>query len=128
MFDEYGQMRSTNKSVLKSSLQVVIGRRVFIPDIEMYFIDGCALLWVVQWPKDDNATVQDYIRAFRKLLEDIYLSRAEVYLIFDRYIRRSLKQMLRWKRDKGASRVFQLKCESALPKRELLLGVTANKI
>ena len=36
--------------------------------------------------------------------------------------------MTRWKRDKGASKVFQLKAMSQLPAQSVLFSVTANKV
>lgn len=40
----------------------------------------------------------------------------------------STKEMTRWQREKGASRVFKLKSTSRLPKQTLMLSVTANKV
>ena len=45
-----------------------------------------------------------------------------------RYITGSTKEVTRWKREKGASRVFRLKETSRLPARSLLFSVTTNKV
>ena len=49
----------------------------------MIFLDGCAVLWVIPWPKP--GTVQDYLDRFRQHLSG-YLHKGPVYLIFDRYV------------------------------------------
>ena len=45
-----------------------------------------------------------------------------------RYIAGSTKEATRWKREKGASRVFKLKNPSRLPAQSLLFSVTSNKV
>ena len=45
-----------------------------------------------------------------------------------RYITGSTKEVTRWKRERGASRVFSLKHTSRLPARSLLFSVTTNKV
>ena len=45
------------------------------------FLDGCAVLWVIPWPK--SGTVQDYLDRFRQHLSG-YLHKGPIYLIFDR--------------------------------------------
>ena len=80
MFEDSGTMRSTNKSVLKKELAVERSGRGFI--VSAFFLDGCVILWVVPYPPG-NATVQDYINAFRKVIRR-YQDEAQVYLIFDR--------------------------------------------
>ena len=32
---------------------------------DAYFLDGCAIIWVVAWPGVSNAVIQDYLNAFR---------------------------------------------------------------
>ena len=49
----------------------------------MIFLDGCAVLWVIPWPKP--GTVQDYLDRFRQHLSG-YLHKGPVYPIFDRYV------------------------------------------
>jgi hypothetical protein len=60
MFTVQG-MRSTDKSVLKSKLQMKVASQL---DYDAIFIDGCALVWTVQWPS--GKTVQDFLEAFLK--------------------------------------------------------------
>lgn len=45
-----------------------------------------------------------------------------------RYKSGSTKEVTRWRREKGASRVFSLKSTSRLPAQSLLFSVTSNKV
>ncbi|MES9879340.1 MAG: hypothetical protein ABW185_00470 [Sedimenticola sp.] len=125
MFDDQGHMRATQKSHLKSELAIERSHRNVAKD--SYFLDGCAILWVVAWPSASNAVVQDYIDAFRAHVRT-YQERADVFLTFDRYINGSTKDVTRSARDKGATKVFQMKTTSRLPAAKLLFSVTSNKI
>jgi hypothetical protein len=125
MFDDQGRMRTTQKSLLKNELAVQRSHRGVAKD--SYFLDGCAILWVVAWPSAKNALVQDYIDAFRGHVRR-YQEEADVFLVFDRYVDGSTKEETRWARDKGASKVFKMKTTSRLPAAKLLFSVTSNKI
>ena len=104
MFDDKGHMRTTQKSHLKTELAVQKSHRGVKKD--SYFLDGCALLWVVAWPGASNAVIQDYINAFRAHVRR-YQETAHVFLTFDRYIEGSTKEVTRLARDKGATKVFR---------------------
>ena len=80
MFDNEGQMRVTQKSVLKNELAVE--RSIRGLERSAVFLDGCAVLWAVGFP-GGNVTVQAYIDAFRKHVRH-YQEASDVYLIFDR--------------------------------------------
>ena len=88
------------------------------------FLDGCAVLWVVPWPTSGN--VHDYLVRFRSYLHG-HLAKSDVYLVFDRYIEGSTKEATRCGRDKGASRVYTLRCKARLPPQKVVLTVTTNK-
>ena len=81
MFDDEGKMRTTQKSVLKKDLAVERSGRTI--ETSAVFLDDCAVLWAVQFPSG-NATVQNYIDAFRRHVRR-YQQSSDVYLIFDRY-------------------------------------------
>ena len=82
MFDEDGHMREAKtKSNLKNALKVDISSRIAERDIDVTFLDGCAVLWVVPWPS--SGSVQDYLDSFRGYLHK-YLKTSHVYLVFDR--------------------------------------------
>ena len=127
MFEDNGNFRSTSKADLKNSLKVEVPARNVTQDIGAYFLDGCAVLWTVDWPSKSRATVKDFIDAFRHHISEKYLKHADVYLVFDRYLPGSVKEMTRCKRQKGASRVFSLKTSSRLPQQIIMLNVTTNK-
>ena len=48
--------------------------------------------------------------------------------LYCRYKSGSTKEMTRWQREKGASRVFRLQATSRLPQQTLMLSCTANKV
>ena len=85
MFDEEGQMRTATKSILKKELAVEKTSRGV--QKSAVFLDGCAVLWAVQFPVG-NATVQTYLDAFRRqtVRQTVrrYQEESDVYLIFDR--------------------------------------------
>jgi hypothetical protein len=80
MFDVDGNMRTTTKSVLKTQLAVERSGRGL--EKSAVFLDGCAVLWAVQYPTG-NVTLQSYIDVFRKHVRH-YQKECDVYLIFDR--------------------------------------------
>ena len=107
LFDESGAMRAQSKAVLKTKLQVEQSSRIQgVPDAVI--IDGCAMLWTVHWPISVRPTVEDYMINFMRTIK-YHLQRCDVYLIFDRYIKTSTKQMTRSSRSgNDASRKHQL--------------------
>lgn len=79
-----------SKSVLKKKLRVeVSGRLCHPPDV--IIVDGCAVLWVIQWPT--SGTVEDYIINLMAHVEGL-LQKSDTYLIFDRYYVDSIKMLL----------------------------------
>ena len=125
MFDENGNVRyAKTKSNLKNALKVEVSRRPAEQDVQATFLDGCAVLWVVPWPK--SGTVHDYLVRFRSYLHG-HLAKSYVYLVFDRYIKGNTKEATRRGSDKGSSRVYTLRCTVRLPPQKVALTVTKNK-
>ena len=125
MFDENGNMRDAKtKSNLKNALKVEVSRWLAEQNVQTTFLDECAVLWVVPWPT--SGTVHDYLVWFRSYLHG-HLAKSDVYLVFDRYIEGSTKEATRRDRDKGASRVYTLRCTARLPPQSVVLTVTTNK-
>ena len=128
IFDQKtGTMRvATSKIALKKSLEIdrQVSGRTTVPDA--IGIDGCAYLWSVAWPKK-GSTIKDFVEAFITLIKtDLRI--ADVYLIFDRYKEKSIKELLRLLRaGKLASRNHKLQLTSPLPPQQVLLSVTGNK-
>ena len=85
MFNDKGQIRTSTKSDLKNALKVELPTRTTTKDVGSYYLDGCAILWTINWPTKGMPTVQDFIEEFREHVTSRYLKYADVYLVFDRY-------------------------------------------
>uniref|UniRef100_UPI00358EAA80 uncharacterized protein n=1 Tax=Myxine glutinosa TaxID=7769 RepID=UPI00358EAA80 len=119
MFDADGQMREAKtKANLKNAIKVEVSSRNAEKDVEASFLDGCTVLWVVPWPT--SGTVQDYLDRFCSYIQGC-LKKTDVYLVFDRYKADSMKDSTRQGRDKGASRVYTLRCTTRLPPEKVML-------
>ena len=126
LFDEKtGNMHLTSaKYTFKSKLQIEISSCTLTPS-DAFVIDGCAFLWVVKWPC--KGTIEAYIQHFLKHI-DAYLCQADTYLVFNRYIKKSIKEVIRRMRaGKEVSRKYQLSLSTPLPLQKVCLSVTQNK-
>ena len=125
LFDDSGAMRAQSKAVLKTKLQVEQSSRIQgVPDAVIS--DGCAMLWIVHWPT--SGTVEDYVVNSMGSIK-YHLERGDVYLVFDRYIANSTKQMTRSSRSgNDASRKHQLSLHTTLPTQKMVLTVVHNKV
>ena len=84
------------------------------------------MLWTVHWPT--SGTVEDYVVNFMGSIK-YHLERGDVYLVFDRYIANSTKQMTRSSRSgNDASRKHQLSLHTSLPTQKVVLTVVHNKV
>lgn len=90
MFADDGSMRTTKKSDLKNKLKVTV--ETTPNNVNAAFLDGCAILWTIPWPKDTlieagkqrrPATVKDYLDNCLEYLVDETRKR-DTYLIMDR--------------------------------------------
>ena len=125
MFAENGNMRDAKaKSNLKNALKMEVSTWLAEQDVQATFLDGCAVLWVVPWAT--SGTVHDYLVRFRSYLHG-HLAKSDVYMVFDRYIEGSTKEATWHGRDKGASRVYTLRCTAHLPPQKIILTVNTNK-
>ena len=80
MFGDDGEMRITkSKSTLKQKLKVEHSARLFHPP-EGTIIDGCAILWTINWPV--NGTLQDFINNYKYYIFT-KLKFSNIYLVFD---------------------------------------------
>ena len=98
MCDDKGYMRTTHKSILKTELAVHKSHLGVKKDA--YFLHGCAIIWVVAWPGVRNAVIQDDVNAVHAHVRR-YQETEDVFLLFDRYIGGSTKEVTRLARDKG---------------------------
>ena len=128
MFKDNGEMRTTSKCKLKSELKVeaTISQRGKQKVPDAIILDGCAILWVVDWPtqglvKDFVTNVMHYVIA--------RLKEADTLLIFDRYYVDSIKEGTRTSRaGSNASRQHQLSMSTPLPPKNVCLTVSKNKL
>ena len=125
MFEDSGAMRITkSNSIMKRKLQVEQSSRT-LPTPDTIVVDGCAILWTIQWPT--HGTVQDYVN---NVLEYIFgkLQHIDVNVIFDRYYEYSIKTSTRTSRTvQQASIRRRLTPTTPLPAHSVVLTVTENK-
>ena len=126
MFDDEGKMRiATTKSTLKKKLQVTLSQRL-VEKAEVEILDGCAILWVINWP--NKGTVADFVNGFTRNVMKRVASQ-DTYLIFDRYFDFSIKSGTRAARaGDEASRRHRLQLHTPLPPQTVVLTVTENKV
>ena len=80
---------------------------------------------MVKWPCE--GTIEDYIQHFLKHI-DAYLCQADTYLVFDRCIKNSIKEVIRgMQTGNEASRKYQLSLSTPLPPQKVCLSVTQIK-
>ena len=129
LFDDSGEMRlCSSKAVLKTKTHVeMLGRN--ISSLECQVLDGCAILWVIQWPSNtgkEKAQVKDFIDSFVSFI--LYkMQEADIYLVFDRYLDYSTKTSTRQARGTGGCKTFQLLYASPLPTQTQVLNNSKNK-
>ena len=126
LFDDDGDMRSaTSKSTMKTRLQVEVSSRT-LTRATVKVLDGCALLWTVNWPrrKPIAAFIDNFWTKITYLLKE-----SSVYLVFDRYMEYSIKSatiLLRTVRRKGEYVITSTTSE--LPAQADVLTSSKNKI
>ena len=125
MFEDNGDMRITqSNSSLKQKLQVEQSSQTLsFPDT--IIIDGCALLWIIQWP--NQGVIQDFVN---NVLEYVFrkFEHSDVYVIFDRYFEYSTKSATRTSHAaQQASQRHELTSSTPLPSQTIGLRVTENK-
>ena len=122
-FDYRGYMRlTTSKVTLKNALKVETARRTQTRSIEMNALNGCAVLWVIPRPHR-GSLVRDSLDRFRKYLHKRLL-RADVFLVCDRYVHHSTKDVKRASKQNRYSRVYTLTNTTCLPAQLAVLTVS----
>ena len=97
MFEDTGDMRTaTAKSTLKAELQVEVSTRSAQETLASV-IDRSAILWIIDWPA--NCLVEKIAENMLDYLKNL-LFRQDVYLVFDRYRKYSIKSSTRAQRAK----------------------------
>ena len=126
MFDDSGEMRiCKSKSVLKNKLQAEISKRT-AGKPNTFIVDACAILWIIHWPT--QGYVDNFIKGFINYVQG-KLKEAEVYVVFDRYYKYSIKTATRTSRAGNmASRKHKLTLTTPLPPQNVALNVSENKV
>ena len=88
-------------------------------------IDGCAILWVLQWPS--KGFIKDVVLNFVKYATNKMHCYRRTHVIFDRY-NTSIKDATRCQRACEAAREYKLAMNAPLPQQLVLLLVSKNKV
>ena len=126
MFENTGEMRaSKRKSDLKKTLQVATSLRLQ-PKPNAVIIDGCALLWATSWPT--NSTVKNLADALHQLVLSYMMGNSDLYLVFDRYYKFSIKGLTRAQRTGMIASNHVLSLNTPIPSKEDTVLSTSNKV
>ena len=130
LFSDSGEMRiAKSKSALKNLTKVDVSARHATQDSTCTVIDGCALLWIPQWPSSTSTkqpSVMDYVNKFKDHIKE-KLKSGDVYLVFDRYENFSTKSSTRTSRMAEGCKLFPLCPTAPLPSQKVTLTFTQNK-
>lgn len=121
-FKNNGDMRiCTTKSNMKKKIQVEhTSRGVTVPDATI--LDGCAIFWIIHWPAA-GANTTDYAENVLQYVIDL-LSLCDVYMIFDKYFKPSIKGQTRANRGSAdcCTLYHVLTLSSELPPQTIVLN------
>ena len=128
IFDEKsGELRiSKSKSIPKRILQVEV-TNPSRGSGDAVVIDGCAILWVLQWPS--KGFIKDVVLNFVKYATNKMhcYRRTHVIILFDR-CNTSITDATRCQRACEAAREFKLTMNAPLSQQQVVLSVTKNKV
>ena len=114
-----GLRTASVKSVLKTNTAQVFSARRAQENVDVIVIDGSAYLWIPSWPA--SGTIQHYIEKFKYHIGQ-KLTKADVFLVFDRYQEYSIK---------GATRtcgmIHHLTTATILSAQKVVLTMTESK-
>ena len=88
-----------SKATLKSTLQVEHSSRTFTSQPDAIFLDGCAIMWIVHWPT--KGVIKDYVNGFVNYVLSKMTISGNVFVVFDRYNKKSIKSSTRASRAAG---------------------------
>ena len=124
MFQDDGKMRYPKaKSVLKTTLAVETSSRCH-PEPDTLVIDGSAIFWTLEWPK--QGTVTDLMESMYEYIETKLIYQ-DVYFVFDRYYLYSIKGSTRQNRIQNIANHQYFFLSAPLPPREKALSSSSNK-
>ena len=126
LFENNGEMRDSKaKSSLKSALQVETSCRLQ-PKADAIIVGGCAQFWYVSWPT--KGTVETLANTFYQHIVSYLMKDIDVYLVFDRYCKYSVKGQTRKRRTGNISNHHSFSMNTLLPSKEVTLISPANKV
>ena len=88
-------------------------------------VDGCAILWVINWPT--NGTLSDYVGNFCDFIF-LHLQSNDTSVVFDKYHDFIIKSSTRADRGKFSSRTHMMTLTSPLPPKSSVLTSASCKV
>ena len=123
LFTDSGELRTTSaESVLKTNTAQLLSATRAQENVDVIVIDGSAYLWIPSWPA--SGTIQHYIEKFKYHIGQ-KLTKADIFLVFDRYQEYSIKGATRTSR--GTGMIHHLTTGTILSAQKVVLTVTENK-
>ena len=120
LFDEYGNLRKTSKAMLIKKLGFTCDDRT---DVQVQLIDGNEMLYNISWPRSGTTRqlCYNFLNAVKKPAHD-------VYVIFDKYHKNSIKTHERNRRT--GQYIYpdrNITINTPLPNRDAIMKNTENK-
>ena len=123
LFTDSGELRTASaKSVLKTNTAQLLSARRAQKNVDVIVIDGSAYLWIPSWPA--SGTIQHYIEKLKYHIGQ-KLTKADVFLVFDRYQEYSIKGATRTSRGNGM--IHHLTTATILSAQKVVLTMTEKK-
>ena len=123
LFDEYEEPPfSVSQSVLKEVLSIQLSPIDY--NFNVSLINACKLLWHVPWPEGE--ALSTFSTLFCKSILK-FLVNNDVFVVFDRYFRCSIKSTTRQHRAGNFVPRYQLTLSTPLPARKRILSSVENK-
>ena len=96
------------------------------PKPNVVIIDGSVQLWATSWPTD--GTVKDLGEALHYLVLPHLAANTNIYLVFDRYYKYSIKGLTRAQRTGSIASTYVLSLSTPIPSKEDTMLSTGNKV
>ena len=108
--------------MLKSNTAQLLSARRGLENVDIIVIDGSAYFWIPSWPA--SGKIQHYIEKFKYHIGQ-KLTKADVFLVFDRYQEYSITGATRTSR--GTGMIHHLTTATILSAQKVVLTVSENK-
>ena len=124
MFDDIGNMRSAKTKSSLNKLGVKVSSRSMTKP-SLLVVDGCAILWVINWPT--NGKLSDYVGNFCDFIF-LHLQSNDTSVVFDKYYDFSVESSTRADRCKFSSQTHMMTLTSPLPPKSSVLTSASCKV